>query len=663
MATKKIKSTLTDEQKRFAEEYKRLNPTADYEISGNELYSAYGGVDNSGNQIKGMSDTSDYDPLDIIGAGPNAGMTYEEVYARDTANDNIYGANSGGTSIGVTRNPGESDESYKERIYNQTLYLSTGGELGPTTHSTQERGLSVGDSESLKNKYGLKGFDYSFAGMTKSQAEAKAKQLSDEKKAGVSQLTTYTYNPETIAGTKKASDNFIMALNEINNYPFKSGGSKQDGLNTQLQVTANELGKNWASSADFLKDFTSNPDVQKNLDAYLKAGGTKEKIIEAINKNIVDTTGGDQTGMKTTDQFLADMTPEELKIRQKAVNDLIPEMNLAQDEIARNYNIAEDIKNLYFGTPESVGIYEKMKIQAEEDKRIAEEKEKEANSLRDMAEYQMQKNEADVKIAKATIEKNRLSAKNYMTGMLAKLGALNTTSSAVIAITNLDQKYQEQASKLDSDLSYANRGIELKLNDALNTLERETDTKINNIEKDLTKTQAEIDKQIMKAQQDADKKSYDIQIKYAALIRTKTAEYTKQAKAQAEKYAKDYAKIASTGFDIGAITNTLYDAKGGDQYISGKIIKSKDGKKYGISQGDGSVKELNLTSSEYNQILRAKLNDEDSINFFLTTPAGFKTYWQNMIAGSNKNYSIDDLQTAYEAYKKESKKKTSTRER
>jgi hypothetical protein len=615
----------------------------------------------SNNKVMGASDTSDYNPLDIIGAGPNAGMTYEEVEARDLKYEQETGRSYVEDLIGPEDysggiQPGETREEAIARISNRPFTMA-----GQTNTSQY---LSARDSESLKNKYGLKGFDYSFAGMTKSQAEAKAKQLSDKKKAGVSQLTTYTYNPETIAGTKKASDNFILALNKINNDNWNSGGTKTDNLNTQLSVTANELGKNWASSADFLKDFTTNPDVQKNLDAYLKAGGTKEKIIEAINKNIVDTTGGDQTGMKTTDQFLADMTPEELKIRQKVVNDLIPEMNLAQDEIARNYNIAEDIKSLYFGTPESVGIYEKIKIQAEEDKRIAEEKEKdEANSLRDMAEYQMQKNEADVKIAKATIEKNRLSAKNYMTGMLAKLGALNTTSSAVVAITNLDQKYQEQASKLDSDLSYANRGIELKLNDAINALERNTDIEINNIEKDLTKTQAEIDKQIMKAQQDADKKSYDIQIKYAALIRTKTAEYTKQAKAQAEKYAKDYAKIASTGFDIGAITNTLYDAKGGDQYISGKIIKSKDGKKYGISQGDGSVKELNLTSSEYNQILRAKLNDEDSINYFLTLPAGFKTYWQSIITGSNKNYSIDDLQTAYEAYKKESEKKTSTRER
>jgi hypothetical protein len=557
-------------------------------------------------------------------------------------------------------NEGESNASYADRLNNAPFATNT---FGGTYTSPR---ISAKQSQDLQKKYGLTGLSGNdFSGMTAGDAEKKAKELQTKYQAQTSQLTSYTYNPETIANTKKTNDNFLLSLNDINVNPWGSNGSKTDSIKTQLAVTASELAKNWTDSASFLKDFTGNPEIQKNLEGFLNAGGTKEQILQGIEKNSMEYAPSD--AMQSTADYLANLSPEDKALRQKAVDELIPEMNIAQEEIARNYGIADDIRDLYFGTQEQVGIFEKKIIEAEEANRILEERERDAKTeLRDKANLKIEMEENQLKADLAKNEKNRLSAKNYMTGMLAKMGALNTTTAGAEAITELDLKYQQNEQKLESDARYKIKATGIDLAADINEVENKTDENILKIREDLTKDSETVAKEIMKAEQAADKQMYTITSKYATLIRTQTDKYRKESKAAAEKYAKDYAYVASGGISLDELSQSIGLGKESMEFAKYRIGDYVvAGKEKGVINPDGSIMKMDLTPTQIQQVQNGRLNGAEAVRYFLALPTAFKNEWLQTVSGSEDRYQIYPLQQAYEEWKKEqeaTKKTTAGRE-
>jgi len=258
-----------------------------------------------------------------------------------------------------------------------------------------------------------------------------------------------------------------------------------------------------------------------------------------------------------------------------AMETLLPEKQIAQDKIAFQASIPEAYKQYYFGSPEQVGLLERKEAEAKETIKLLERRAvAEEKNARARASLASDVAEAEVQQASAEIEKNRLTAKNYMMGQLAKLGALNTTGAAPEAIANLEQKYQQQAQQLNTKYDFYRRELAIDLRDKVTNIELDRDENILKIKEDVSKSEEDAWKEIFKLEIQARKDSFSTINTFAGRFRTQTESYRKELKRDAEKYAKDLAKTAST-YNIGSVSSNVRE---GDVSLSrdkkGKIVKS-----------------------------------------------------------------------------------------
>lgn len=625
--------------------------------------------------ISGASQPGD-NPLAPYGAsGRFEGLTDEEIEQRLILDTNISEAgNIDNAKTFVTQQPGESATDFAKRLRNSRFEVA--GEYVPGTEAPKT--LSFADSVALAQKQGLKGIaDNAFAGLTDAQAARKAKELRQFYQNQTSQNTTSIFNPETVKGIKKTVEKFKLALDDINNDPFLSSGSKTDKQKSYFESTAIDIAKNFGSKEDFMANYQNNPEIQKSLQAFIAAGGSIDQITSKIsdneNKMIIDSRKnavqglmdqgitdpetildyvnfdeqgnqvGDFTieevqsymnGDKSTTDFLASLGEDATPQARAAEEALIPERQATQDQIVALANIPEQYKKLYFGTPEELGILAQKKANAEEAKRILEEKEAdEKTTLREKAQFEIEKNAAEMANAIATIEENRLTAKNYMTAKLAKLGALQTTGNAPLAIATLDQKYQQQ--KANTEAIYRNkaRSIEISLGEALNKTENDTDEEILKIKQDLTKSSDDVAKEILKAELASQKEIMQLRTTYATKLRQEVDKYTKEAKTAAEKYTKEYISLASKGFDVKSIEAIL---AGNPQ---GAKIPVKGGKN--TSSIGKTARDLGFSS------------DAD-YKYFMTLPKEFRDmYIRDVTRSGSGGGNIQKVNNAFTFYKGE----------
>jgi hypothetical protein len=427
------------------------------------------------------------------------------------------------------------------------------------------------------------GFNAPYAGRS-------AKDISDQEKKDamsraqsgqVSSLNSFAFNPETTSGVKKASENFQLALNEITGgMPFSSSGSKNVALKSTLAGAADAFAKNFKSADEFVAAYQGNQDIQKGLESFLKAGGSLSDITSKIKAPAPMPVQDGQTGQMNTAEYLSSLTGSNQNdpATQAAEKALFPETLLAQDEIARQYNIPNEIKRLYFGDERTIGVLQQRKSIAEEKVRIIKTKvEDSETTAREMADYEVQKNDAEVEIAANTIEENRLNAKNYMTASLARLGALKTTGAAPLAIATLDQKYQNKKSELYTKLRFANDKIRIDMRSKINDVETKADELILSIKEDLSKDEETAMKEIMKAQETAQKEIYNITSKYATKFTDERQKYEKDAKTSSEKYIKDFYTLASKGYNPSQIASILKGTASADTIYNGQKTRPKAG--------------------------------------------------------------------------------------
>lgn len=445
--------------------------------------------------------------------------------------------------------------------------------------------LDRAQADNFVKSFGLTGLvdGTKYAGMTRSEANKALLAEKQKKQAQNTATTSAVFNSEITGKTKRAVDNLGFALNDITNSPFNGKTSKLNKTQGLIESTSKQLAKLFKTPEEFNQAYTTNQTFKDAIDQFQKFGGKADLVTGAITTPVTEPA----EGTKTTAQFLADIKNPNANqdAQQNAINELIPERDVDQAEIARLAGIPNQMRKLYMGDEETIGILQQKQLDAQEEIRISEQEEKdEKASLKAKAKYAIAKNKAEVKLESAKIEENRLAAKNYMTGYLAKLGALNTTGAAGLAIQTLDTKYEIRKNELETNAKYANQELELNLTSDINKVETDTDREILKIQSDLTKTTEEVFKEVNKVQQASDKEIYNITAGYTKTFREQTAKFTKEIKDAAEKYAKDFAKTAGSGIDFTAgglpttkskvVTNVeqkLEASRGADGYVNSAV--------------------------------------------------------------------------------------------
>ena len=228
--------------------------------------------------------------------------------------------------------------------------------------------------------------------------------------------------------SKKSSsfvDSLRTLLDEINNDPLEPQEFKDSQFGSVVGTTERKIGSLFTSPVDFLNEVASNPDFQKSLNELTKNGGSLEGVLRNIGPAVSASDGP-----MTPTEFLARVNNPNANVeaQRQAIDELTAESQIAQDEIARQAGLSEDLRRLYFGDEKEIGIYDMKVAQAAEEILIIEQKEKDAQrTARDKANLQIEKDRAEYKKQKAKVEASRLRAKNYITTKLGKLGALKTT--------------------------------------------------------------------------------------------------------------------------------------------------------------------------------------------------------------------------------------------
>ena len=517
--------------------------------------------------------------------------------------------------------------------------IKSGGSRSQTGDS-----VSSGQAQSLLKGGGLQGIidPKMLAGKSFGEATTILAREREKRTGQVTSNVSFAFNPETLADTKKIVDRVGIGLNDITKQSWDSKGTQQDKIQATLAASAKQIASLFQSQEEYNNAVASNPQLQQTLATFEKLGGSAQDISSKIATPVTDKPE------QTTGDYLSNLTNPEAnqEAQQQAINELIPEKDIIQAEIARQQSIPEEAMALYFGTEEQLGILDMKKTQAIEEKRIIEQQELDAETnLKAKAKLTISKNNAEMRIQTTTIEENRLAAKNYMTGMLAKLGALKTTGAAPLAIQTLDTKYEISKQTLESKYKFAEQEINLQLDDALNTLETDTDQSILELEQDLTKDYEDITKEVMKLQQAADRQTYALSIKYASKLRERTTSYTKALKAEAEKYAKEYAKTAGGGLNLKALSNAVEG-----QYVAGK----------GVLNPMGGYNKLSLTKSQEAEVSRANLQGTDAVKYFVSLSPTERRLVMQEAQTTGEQMTADKIRSLIaESKKKPEKKETS----
>lgn len=512
--------------------------------------------------------------------------------------------------------------------------------------------LDANQASRYVSSFGLEGIvdPKKYAGKTANQVNQLLLQERAKRKGQVSANTSFAFNPEILKRTQRAIDKFGFALNDVSNDPFEPKEFKDEESKNVIEVTSKELGSFFESPDQLYAAYNTNQQFRDSFDKFVKKGGSLEGVSKNIAAPVASTPlqdaqadlGGEN--IQTPDQYLANLRNPDAnqKAEKMALEELAPESSIAQQEIMRVSNIPKELQTLYFGDEKTVGVLQMRQAQAQERKRLIEEQEKDAKrTVRDKAELQIEKNRAEVEETKAKIEENRLTAKNYMTAQLAKLGALNTTGSAPLALQTLETKYQGQVNQIESAFKFAEREIEIGLAESIDEIENNADELILKIEEDITVDRETSVKEILKARQDADKEVYRITEQYARRLRERTTKYTDDLKKEAEKYAKEFAKNASNGLDGGPLGLNAYSE--GD-YVDGK----------GVLLPNGKFAKLDLTPTQTTQVQSANISGVDTIRYFVSLPEKFRGMIIREAQGEGKRFStLSQLKSRYEQLKAE----------
>jgi len=468
------------------------------------------------------------------------------------------------------KRPGETDEQYKERVRNSDFGLA-GGEVDAP------RGLSPAESQAMIKKYGLTGLTkLNLEGLTIDQAtDLATKKKREILGAATLDNTSSYYDVTKLNNIKKTNDYLMSSLNEVKNDPWSTPQDKTVQMKSIVDNATGEYARLFASPEDFIKAYQTDPAFTNSMKTYIKSGGTVADVAKRIQSQI----NTDLPSQQTTAEYLANV-----KYRPEAAFNaeasLEPERVSAIEEINRLAKVPDEYRDLYYGTPEKIGYFTKVKEEANttiKNLNDAYAKTKQTSSEQFDYEVQKQKYQADADIA--DLEEKRLQAKTYLTGKLANIGALTTSGEAPVALTNLDAKYERSKSAVRSNFQNNQALLVSKKTETLNELDADLAEKITKIESAVNKTELEIEKEIREVTDKAEKEKKAAIDKYNSISRTTYNKYLAEANKNAKDYVKEYYKTVS-----GGISNTYINK------LSGTIAQKKGKGGSGGSTGSGGGK-------------------------------------------------------------------------
>jgi hypothetical protein len=611
--------------------------------------------------VEGGDSSKDPDYKDFTNRGVTFGAPTGSLASSNLAMD--IGAGGMGSDI-YNPNPGSIDFDIPTAAARE----------GQTSRTYVEPKLNASQAAGLAKTFGLEGMnlDKQLVGLTESQARAKALQLAQERKAQISANTSFGFNPQSISGFKNTFKDLQFKIKDTSNDPLSSRDAKKQAQDTLITSYTDQLAKNFGSVEEF-NAAQGDREFDRMLRQYEQIGGSRNDIAASIGKKGVTVTGetlnpdgsyattySDGTSdnrrltmnadgtynsneAQTIDQYLGNLNNPDA---QAAYQTLLPEQQIAQQKIAFEQSIPEQYMQYYFGTEDQVGFQQQQRRLAEENIKLTERNAKlEKDNMKAQAEYAKEKNRWQMQKDESEIEENRLAAKNYVTGMLAKLGALKTTGAAVEGLATLEQKYQKQLQDTRMAYQFQERDIEMKLDEGLDGIESALAEATYKIKNDLSKDEESVWKEIFNMRIKADRETLNIIDKFSGEFRTLTDKYRKERETAAKKYASTFSSIVSD-VDITKV--------GGE---GAYIVK---GKTKGVVSPTGEVMPMNLTPTEEKAVIGADIRGADAIRTFLTYPASFRNWYIQQVQSGQvgRGLSRGALSDVYNNWLSQTKKTT-----
>lgn len=532
---------------------------------------------------------------EVIGAGPNAGMTVGELKKLESAPGFKQPAASPSANLG--RPTGMTDKEYADYLRGSPFLIndsnSKTGYRAPTQKDFNQYQqtyriptLSKAESDAVLKKYGIAGLgNTDFTGLTASQAEAAAKKKKQEiLGASTLQNNSSYFQVTQLNNIKKASDNLKTGLSSITNDPWKTADDKKLATIDLLEKTAGEYAGVFSDPETFVSTYQSDPSFQAVMKDYVAAGGT----VGDVAAKIANPNARSSTGEQSVSEYL--MGGKNAGANGNVFTDaadsyMATDRNATIENINRLARVPNQYLDLYYGTPEKLGVFQKIKADAETSiKNLKDAYTNSQQTTSDQFDFQVQKNTYEAQTQVADLEEKRLQAKNYLTGRLAQIGALTTTGEAPVALANLDAKYEASKNATLNALSRENNLLFSKKKEAVNKLQADLADKIESISSNLNKSEEQIAKDILTVRNStADKIAAAVE-KYNTQAASTYKTFLDVTNKSAKQYIQDFLKTVSGGMSasylkqfnsaVAANTKPVKGTSGPKPFVSGKLSLS-----------------------------------------------------------------------------------------
>lgn len=313
----------------------------------------------------------------------------------------------------------------------------------------------------------------------------------------------------------------------VKNDPFTSTATTSDNI-VKYTDAATTQAANLFSSVEEFNTWSATPIGQKFLQDNAAKGITPEKIVAKIQPTVNGVVG-------------AQTTPEYLASLDKSYASLEPQRKLLNEQMALEQGWTKEQKDILVGADGKGGMLATQKTEAQATiDALKIQIDNREQRIKDKLKLEIQKNNEELKVIDADLELQQLAAKSSMTGLLAKLGALDTSGAAMGALQNVDAKYDTEQARLRAKVAMANSELKLNAEIAIDDLEGQYDEKVLEINSDLSKSEREIRLDIMKLDYETKKDMLQVKMKWQDAIQTQKDKYEAASKKAAEDWTSEW---------------------------------------------------------------------------------------------------------------------------
>lgn len=252
------------------------------------------------------------------------------------------------------------------------------------------------------------------------------------------------------------------------------------------------------------------------------------------------------------------------------------------ERIQQEAGVPDEMRKFYYGDGETTGQIQLMRdaVQKQIDSTLTEMTNTTGN-LKKMYDLTIEATKYDLASQLMDVEEKRQQTKTYLTGYLAKLGALNTTGAAGTAVANIEAKYDRI--KADTQFKYANllAQKEVDFTGKIQDITDKTNDAIVKVLSNQQKTEGDIAQEIMKIQRDTDKRITDLGVNFykeASDIKGKAITYATNQTKDEIKDLFDAIKTGSESLPAGVI-NKLIATKAADKAMDDRIKQASSAAK------------------------------------------------------------------------------------